>query len=201
MKDNNNHVTRHSLFSRVFHWLMAGCILILVATGILPILKINFEWVTPHWIAGVFLTVAVLIHIFRSLSPMKIKSMWISFSDLKEFVECRGKVRGGKYSLEQKLMHHGITLFSLVSLVTGWLLLLKIDTPIWEKNPFIFEASTWGIIYLFHGIATLLFIFSIMMHVYFSLRPEKSHYLRSIFKGLLTRKEYNENHDPDRWDV
>ena len=195
MKDNNNHVTRHSLFSRVFHWLMAGCILILVATGILPILKINFEWVTPHWIAGVFLTVAVLIHIFRSLSPMKIKSMWISFS------ECRGKVRGGKYSLEQKLMHHGITLFSLVSLVTGWLLLLKIDTPIWEKNPFIFEASTWGIIYLFHGIATLLFIFSIMMHVYFSLRPEKSHYLRSIFKGWLTRKEYNENHDPDRWDV
>ena len=149
MKDNNNHLTRHSLFSRVLHWLMAGCILILVATGILPILKINFEWVTPHWIAGVFLTVAVLIHIFRSLSPMKIKSMWISFSDLKEFVECRGKVRGGKYSLEQKLMHHGITLFSLVSLVTGWLLLLKIDTPIWEKNPFIFEASTWGIIYLF----------------------------------------------------
>ena len=47
----------------------------------------------------------------------------------------------------------------------------------------------------------LLFIFSIMMHVYFSLRPEKSHYLRSIFKGWLTRKEYNENHDPDRWDV
>lgn len=201
MEDNNNHVTRHSPLSRVFHWLMAGCILTLLATGLLPVLEVKFEWVEPHWIAGLVLTIAVLIHIIRSLSPAKIKSLWISFSDIREFIAGGGKVRGGKYSLEQKLMHHGITFFSLVSLCTGWLMLLKIDTPFWERDPFIFEADTWGIIYVLHGLSTLLFVSSIMMHIYFSLRPEKSHYLRSMFKGWLTREEYNENHDPDRWDV
>lgn len=201
MEEKNDHIIRHSLISRVFHWLMAGCILTLLVTGVLPILGINFDWVEPHWIAGIVLTVCVLIHIGRSLAPRKVKSMWISISDVREFIAGGGKVRGGKYSLEQKLMHHGITLFSLVSLVTGWVMLLKIDTPFWERDPFIFNADTWGIIYVLHGLSTLLFVSSIMMHVYFSIRPEKSHYLRSMFKGWLTRKEYNENHDPDRWDT
>lgn len=201
MEENNKHVIRHSLISRVFHWLMAACILTLLATGLLPVLEIKFEWVEPHWIAGLILTFCVLVHVFKSLSPRKIKSMWVSISDIREFIADGGKVRGGKYSLEQKLMHHGITLFSLVSLITGWLMLLKIDTPFWERNPFIFGADTWGIIYVLHGLSTLMFVSSVMMHVYFSLRPEKSHYLRSMFKGWMTREEYNENHDPDRWDT
>ncbi len=199
MEENENHVVRHSLVSRIFHWLMAICILTLLATGLLPVLGANFEWVEPHWIAGVALTIAVLIHLIRSLSPRKLKSMWISVSDVNEFIAGGGHVRGGKYSLEQKLMHHGITLFSLVSLVTGWIMLLKIDTPFWERDPFIYSADTWGVIYVLHGLSTLLFVSSIMLHIYFSLRPEKSHYLRSMFKGWLTREEYNENHDPDRW--
>ena len=164
-------------------------------------LEIKFEWVEPHWIAGLILTFCVLVHVFKSLSPRKIKSMCVSMSDIREFIADGGKGRGGKYSLEQKLMHHGITLFSLVSLITGWLMLLKIDTPFWERNPFIFGADTWGIIYVLHGLSTLMFVSSVMMHVYFSLRPEKSHYLRSMFKGWMTREEYNENHDPDRWDT
>lgn len=199
MEENESQVIRHSLISRIFHWLMAACILTLLATGLLPIFGFNFEWVEPHWIAGVVLTIAVVIHLGRSLSPKKLSSMWISISDVKEFIASGGHVRGGKYSLEQKLMHHGITLFSLVSLVTGWLMLLKIDTPFWQRDPFIYSADTWGLIYVLHGISTLLFVSSIMLHIYFSLRPEKSHYLRSMFKGWLTRDEYNENHDPDRW--
>lgn len=201
MNDGNKHITRHSLLSRVFHWIMAGSIVILLGTGLLPVLGVNFEWVEPHWIAGVALTLAVLIHIVRSLSRTKLKSMWISISDIRDFINSGGKVKGGKYSLEQKLMHHGITFFSLVSLCTGWLMLRKIDTPFWDRNPFIFEADTWGIIYVLHGLSTLLFTSSIMMHIYFSLRPEKSHYLRSMFKGWLTHEEYIENHDPDQWDV
>ncbi|MBL4602412.1 MAG: cytochrome b/b6 domain-containing protein [Emcibacteraceae bacterium] len=199
MEENKDHVIRHNLFSRIFHWLMAVCILILIATGLLPVLGLKFEWVEPHWIAGLLLTLFVLMHVFKSLSIKKIKSMWISFTDIGEFIVGRGKVRGGKYSLEQKLMHHGIAFFSIVSLVTGWMLLLKIDTPFWQRDPFIFSADTWGLIYVFHDISTLLFVSSVMMHIYFSLRPEKAHYLRSMIKGWLSREEYNENHDPDRW--
>lgn len=201
MDENKDRIIRHGGVSRAFHWIMAGCITTLLATGILPILGVNFEWVEPHWIAGLLLTIAVVIHIIRSLAPKKLKAMWVSISDVKEFIAGKGKVRGGKYSLEQKLMHHGITFFSVVALVTGWLLLFKIDTPFWERDPFIFDAGTWGIIYVFHGLSTLFFISFIMMHIYFSLRPEKALYLRSMFKGWLTKKEYEENHDPDRWDV
>ena len=97
MDDNKDQVVRHSGLSRLFHWVMAVCILILLATGVTPILGAEFEWIEPHWIAGVALTIAVLIHIVRSLSPAKIKSMWISISDIKEFIAGGGKVRGGKY--------------------------------------------------------------------------------------------------------
>ena len=201
MDDNKDQVVRHSGLSRLFHWVMAVCILTLLATGILPILGAEFEWIEPHWIAGVALTVLVLLHIGRSLSPAKIKSMWVSISDIKEFIAGGGKVRGGKYSLEQKMMHHGITGLSLISLITGWLMLLKIDTPFWQRDPFIFDAGTWGVLYVLHGLSTLFFVSFVMMHIYFSIRPEKAMYLRSMIKGWITKEEYNENHDPDRWDT
>lgn len=201
MDENNDRIIRHGGISRIFHWVMAGCITTLLATGLLPILGVNFEWIEPHWIAGLLLTVAVVIHILRSLAPKKLKAMWVSISDVKQFIAGKGKVRGGKYSLEQKMMHHGITFFSIISLVTGWLMLFKIDGPFWERDPFIFDAGTWGVIYVCHGISTLFFISFIMMHIYFSLRPEKAHYLRSMIKGWLTKEEYEENHDPDRWEV
>ena len=201
MDDTKDQVARHSGLSRLFHWIMAVCILTLLATGILPILGTEFEWIEPHWIAGVALTIIVFLHIGRSLSPTKIKSIWVSISDIKEFIAGGGKVRGGKYSLEQKMMHHGITGLSFISLITGWLMLLKIDTPFWQRDPFIFDAGTWGVLYVLHGLSTLFFVSFVMMHIYFSIRPEKAMYLRSMIKGWITKEEYNENHDPDRWDT
>lgn len=199
MEKKEDRIIRHKGLSRLFHWVMAICILTLLATGLLPIFGINFNWIEPHWIAGIFLTIVVFVHILRSLTPKKIKSMWVSINDVREFISTGGKVRGAKYSLEQKMMHHAVTFFSLISLGTGWAMLLKIDTPFWKRNPFIFNADTWGVIYVFHGLSTLFFISLIMMHVYFSLRPEKRLYLRSMIKGWITRKEFEENHDPDRW--
>ena len=201
MDDTKDQVVRHSGLSRLSHWIMAVCILTLLATGILPVLGTEFEWIEPHWIAGVALTIMVLLHMGCSLSPIKIKSMWVSISDIKEYIADGGKVRGGKYSLEQKMMHHGITGLSLISLITGWLMLFKIDTPFWQRDPFIFDAGTWGVLYVLHGLSTLFFVSFVMMHIYFSIRPEKAMYLRSMIKGGITKEEYNENHDPDRWDT
>ena len=36
-------------------------------------------------------------------------------------------------------------------------------------------------------------------HVYFAIRPEKRWQARSMFKGWITREEYVEYHDPERW--
>jgi cytochrome b subunit of formate dehydrogenase len=61
--------------------------------------------------------------------------------------------------------------------------------------------ATWGIVYVLHGLAALLLITMVMMHVYFALRPEKLKFTRAMVLGWITRREYAENHDPQRWTV
>jgi formate dehydrogenase subunit gamma len=61
--------------------------------------------------------------------------------------------------------------------------------------------ATWGVVYVLHGLAALLLITMVMTHVYFALRPEKRLFTRSMIKGWITRAEYVEHHDPERWRV
>jgi len=79
-------------------------------------------------------------------------------------------------------------------------MMVKIETPFWQRDPYFFTASTWGIIYLLHGLAAVILITVIMLHVYFALRPEKRCYLRSMITGLITREMFEKNHDPERWE-
>src|SRR5689334_17634537 len=65
-------IERHKSIDRVYHWLMAAAMLILLVTAFLPILGIKFAWVDIHWITGLVLTVIVLFHIIRA-------SFWQSF--------------------------------------------------------------------------------------------------------------------------
>jgi cytochrome b subunit of formate dehydrogenase len=96
-------------------------------------------------------------------------------------------------------MHSTVTVFCLGALVTGLLMMVRIDTPFWERNPYLLSQSTWGWIYVLHGLAALIFVSVIMLHVYFALRPEKLFYTRSMILGWITRKELEDNHDPDLW--
>ena len=48
-------VTRHTLSSRAFHWVMALAMIALLVTAFLPVAGIRFPWVTIHWIAGIFM--------------------------------------------------------------------------------------------------------------------------------------------------
>jgi cytochrome b subunit of formate dehydrogenase len=107
----------------------------------------------------------------------------------------------GKYSIAQKLIHHAFTAVVLTTLVTGTLMLLRIDTPWWQRNPYLLADSTWGIVYVLHGLAALLLVTMVMMHVYFALRPEKWLYTRAMLRGWITRQEFDEHHDPQRWQV
>ncbi|MDH3452987.1 MAG: cytochrome b/b6 domain-containing protein, partial [Gammaproteobacteria bacterium] len=61
------HLIRHPLAERIYHWSMAAAVLTLLATGFLPVLGIKFAWVMPHWIAGVVLALLVVFHIVRAL--------------------------------------------------------------------------------------------------------------------------------------
>ena len=201
---------RHTLADRIFHWAMAGAVLVLLGTAFFPILGLDFPWVTAHWISGLILTAAVLFHIVRALFFQDLKTMWISLEDLRNLIELtRWNLRlspaipgkSGKYSLAQKLIHHVMTLIVLLVVVTGLFMLVKIDTPWWERNPYLLEESSWGFIYVVHDLTAMCLITLVMVHIYFSVRPEKLFFLRSMLLGWITRKEYLEHHDPRRWKV
>ena len=204
-----DRIIRHALPDRAAHWITAACVLILLATAFLPIVGVEFPWVAIHWMTGVVLAAAVLFHIVRVLMRGTWGSMWIGRADFADVADTAGatlrrgypKRRPGKYSVAQKLIHHAFAVVVLTTLVTGALMLLRVDTPWWQRNPYLLGDATWGIVYVFHGLAALMLVTMVMMHVYFALRPEKLKFTRAMILGWITRREFDENHDKARWQV
>ena len=128
-------IQRHKLVDRIYHWVMAICILTLLATSLLPIVGWKFAWLTIHWITGLILTVAVIFHIIRSLFFQDPMSMVV---DTKDVANLTAGGRPGKYNLAQKLYHLAIAVLILCGIATGLLMLRKIDTPFWQRNAYWF---------------------------------------------------------------
>jgi len=72
-----DRIVRHASADRLLHWIMAACVLTLLGTAFLPIVGVKFEWVTIHWITGLVLGVAVLLHFVRVLMRGTWGTMWI----------------------------------------------------------------------------------------------------------------------------
>src|SRR4029453_15286123 len=49
-------IQRHNLSARLFHWVMAASMFVLLFTAFLPVVGVKFAWVQWHWIAGIVLT-------------------------------------------------------------------------------------------------------------------------------------------------
>ena len=189
-------VQRHDKIDRLFHWIMAVSVLLLLLTGVLPIIGIEFAWLTIHWVAGLVLTVVVVFHIVRSLIWQDPHSMGIGADDLRELSDSSRKP--GKYSLAQKAMHAIVTVLTLLVIGSGLVMFAMIDTPWWERTNSLSEA-TLGWVFFAHGLSTLALIAVISLHVYFGLRPEKLFYTRSMIQGWISKEELSANHDPERW--
>jgi formate dehydrogenase subunit gamma len=181
-------VVRHAGIDRLFHWLTAASVLTLMATGLLPVLGVKFDWVVIHWITGIVLIVLVLFHILRSLIWQHFKTMWFTSDEV-----ARRKV--GKYSVAQKLMHIAMTLMILGAAITGAFMLAKMDTPLWKRDPYLLAPDSWGIVYAIHGLAALSAVTLVMVHIYFGILPENRMYLRAMIKGWVTRQELIEHHE------
>lgn len=194
---DGKRVQRHESIDRIMHWVMAISILALLFTGVLPIIGIQFAWLTLHWIAGLILTAAVVFHILRSVLQKDLKSVSISPRDLKEALGDGAKP--GKYSLPQKGMHAAVTVVTLLVICSGLFMFAMIDTPWWDRTNSLSEA-TLGWMFLAHGLSTLALVALIAFHLYFTLRPEKLFYLRSMIKGWISEEELSANHDPERWE-
>jgi len=202
-------VHRHRLADRLFHWLMAACMLTLLVTSFLPILDIKFAWVDPHWIAGVVLTLLVLFHIIRALFVLDHSHIWIRWREFMDAArttttEALGSSRVrkhiGKYSVGQKAFHHAVAVVVLAAIVTGLVMMVGIDGPFWERNPLFLSEESRGIVFVVHGFTGLFSITMIMVHIYYAIRPEKLYMTRSMIRGWISRREYDDHHDPELWD-
>jgi cytochrome b subunit of formate dehydrogenase len=200
-------IQRHSFVARMFHWVMAVSMLALLFTAFLPIVGVKFAWVQWHWMAGILLTASILFHIVHATFMLDFWSIWVGPKDLpevkaellREIGKEPGGPKPGKYPLGNRLYHLVVMLAGLAVIATGILMMYRVRTPIFDRNPYIMSDSAWGITYVLHGLAGVGFVGLVIAHIYFALRPEKLWITRSMILGYVTRREYLTHHDPERW--
>lgn len=202
-------IPRHSGAARMFHWVMAASMFVLLFTAFLPIVGVKFAWVQIHWIAGLVLTASIVFHIVHATFWMDFWSIWVTPKDIPEaraeiMRELGHDVPGpkpGKYPLGNRLYHLVIVLASVGVVGTGILMMKRVETPFLTRNPYIMSDTTWGVTYVLHGLAGVGLVGLVMAHVYFALRPEKLWLTKGMVFGWITRRQYLEHHDPQRWVV
>ena len=201
------NILRHGFVARVFHWVMAFSMLTLLLTAFLPIVGVQFAWVYWHWMAGILLTASVMFHIVHATFVLDFWSIWVGPKDIPEFkaemlrevgIDAPGP-KPGKYPLGNRLYHLAVLIAGLSVIVTGILMMWRVRTGIVERNPYLLTDATWGITYVVHGLMGVGFVGLVIAHIYFALRPEKLWITKSMIFGTVTRREYLEHHDPDRW--
>lgn len=202
-------IVRHSGVARIFHWVMAASMLTLLFTAFLPIAGVRFPWVTWHWMAGLVLTASILFHIVHATVWLDFWSIWVGPKDIPELKaevlrELGHDVPGpkpGKYPLGNRLYHLAIVVTAVVVTITGLFMMVRVRTPFLTRNPYLFSDDTWGLTYVAHGMAGVALVGLVIAHVYFAVRPEKRWITKSMLVGWITRRQYLEHHDPDRWVV
>jgi len=202
-------IVRHTSPARIFHWVMAASMLVLLVTGFLPIIGLQFNWLDIHWIAGLILILCILYHIVHASFFLDFWSIWILPGDLKEAVERTKRQLGqkadvgkhGKYPLDHKLYHLAVSVFGVIVSVTGLLMMMKVENPIVPFNDVYYTDATWGLVYVLHGLSSVLFVTLTITHIYFAVRPEKLWMTKSMIWGSVSREDYLSHHDPKRWDV
>ncbi len=200
-------IQRHSLAARLFHWTMAASMLVLLVTAFVPVLGLQFPWVTIHWIAGAVLTATIVYHIIHSIGWQDFWAMFqIGFGEgmahLKHIMSPKApEPKAGKYPFDHRLFHHVLVVVGLGVIATGLLMTVRIDTIFWTRNPYMLADSTWGIVYVIHGICGVALIFFTAAHIYFALRPEKHWITWSMVRGWVDREHYLAHHDPEKWVV
>jgi formate dehydrogenase subunit gamma len=190
---DQNH-SRHRLPDRLFHWAMAVLVFLLVGTSFLPIIGLKFDWIPIHWVSGILLIAAVLYHLYRAVAVHQLIEMLPKPSD---FAPSRLFAHDGpgKYTTSQKLYHLAVSTLMIVLLVTGGLMLVKIDTSFWQRDPSILSDQSWGVVYVCHGGAAAILLFFLILHIYFAFLPEHRKLLVAMAYGR-DAKELGKKNEP-----
>ena len=201
-------ILRHALSERVFHWVMSGAMLVLLITAFAPVMGLQFAWVTIHWWAGLVLTATIIYHIVHATFWQDFWAMWVDKADIKagmaELSHMVGRngtevPKTAKYPIDHKMFHHGAAVSGLAAIVTGVLMMLRLETPFWAANPYLFADNSWGVVYVVHGVSGVALIALTISHIYFAIRPDKWWITKSMIYGFIGQDKYVENFDPKRW--
>src|SRR6185312_11145322 len=201
-------IRRHSLAARLFHWIMAAAMFVLLFTALLPKVGVQFPWVTYHWIAGIVLTISIVFHIVHASFWLDFWAIWPDKTDLEDAIRRVRRFFGqavppprrfAKYPLENKGFHGAIIAAGLTVIGTGVFMMFRVRTIFFLRNPYLFSDMTWGWMYVVHGLAGVAFVALVTVHIYFAIRPEKLFITKSMIFGWITREQYLEHHDPQRW--
>src|SRR5262249_33799414 len=106
-------IERHGLTARLFHWVMAASMFVLLFTAFLPVAGIRFPWFQWHWCGGPVLPASFLFPGVHPSFSRDLWSMWVGQKDIPELKaelmrELGYEVRGpkpGKYPLGNRLYH------------------------------------------------------------------------------------------------
>ncbi|MDH3270196.1 MAG: cytochrome b/b6 domain-containing protein [Gemmatimonadota bacterium] len=201
-------IERHSLASRVFHWTMSVSMLALLVTAFGPVMGWQFPWVQIHWMAGVLLIATVVYHVIHAVGWQDFWSMFKvdvgeGRAHLKHVLSSKAPPppKAGKYPFDHRLYHHAIVVVTLAAIVTGVLMMVRIDTPFWTRNPYLLGDAAWGVMYVVHGLSGVALILLVAAHIYFAVRPEKRWLTWSMIRGWIDRDDYLEHFDPEKWKV
>lgn len=207
-RDIPERIERHSLASRIFHWTMSVAMIVLLVTAFGPVMGWQFPWVEIHWMAGVLLIATVVYHVIRAIGWQDFWSMFRldvgeGVAHLKHVVSSKAPPppKAGKYPFDHRMYHHVIVVVSLAAIVTGILMMVRIDTPFWEPNPYLLSDATWGWMYVVHGLSGVSLILLVAAHIYFAVRPEKRWITWSMIRGWIDREHYLQHFDPEKWKV
>lgn len=196
---------RHAWPDRLFHWCMAVAVFVLLFSSLLPVVGVKFDWVPWHWVAGVCLSGLLLLHIIRAVFVQGVGTMWPSLHDFQAIFRSAHErqtqakedraIDGpsadtvAKYDIYQKMYHWSVAVVVMALNFTGLLMLAKLDTPLWDRNPGLLTDLQWGYIYVAHGLTTLMLIFFVIVHVYFAILPEHRRLLRAMLVGTQTSSD------------
>lgn len=201
-------IERHSLSSRIFHWTMSVAMLALLVTAFVPVMGLQFDWIEVHWMAGVLLIATIVYHVIHAIVWQDFWSMFQlgvaeGMAHLRHVMSAKAPAppKAGKYPFDHRMYHHAIVVVSLAAIVTGVLMMVRIDTPFWTRDPYLFGDSVWGVMYVVHGLSGVSLIVLVASHIYFAIRPEKRWITWSMIRGWVDREHYLAHHDPEKWVV
>lgn len=95
-------------------------------------------------------------------------------------------------------LHVAIMATGLFVILTGVSMMFRVRTIFFPRNPYLFGNMTWGMMYVLAGVGLITLV---LLHVYFSIRPEKLDVTKSMIFGSMKRDFCLKHYDPTRWTV